>query len=194
MVGLFFVLFVFIYDTFLKPDPAVTGKYIHQMNAEQLLTQGEYAKALDEINLALKYAPSDASLLVMRGVTETKLGNLEQANRDFTTAESSAENHINYLLFRSQFWLAVGDYQNSIADSQEIIREDPSSVEGYFYFGRANELLQNYDVAINAYETASKLADSQGKAELNATIRISLAMLMQSIPGGQPIIQQTPTP
>ncbi len=194
IAGLLLVILIVIYDNFLKPDPAVTGKYIHQMNAEQYLSSGDNAKALDEINLALGFSPTDPGLLVMRGVIQTRLGNNELASADFNAAKSTLGNHVDFLLLRSQSWLSAGDLQNSMADSQEIIREDPTSAEGYFYLGRVNEVLKNYTEAINAYETASKLADSQGKSELNATIRISLAMLMQSAQGGLLDTQQTQTP
>jgi len=194
IAGLLLVILIVVYDNFLKPDPSVTGKYIHQMNAEQLLSSGDYATALDEINLALGFSPTDPGLLVMRGVIQTRLGNSELASADFNTAESTLGNHVDFLLLRSQSWQAAGDLQNSLADAQEIIREDPTSAEGYFYLGRVNEVLRNYTEAINAYETASKLADSQGKSELNATIRISLAMVMQSAQGGLLDAQQTQTP
>jgi tetratricopeptide (TPR) repeat protein len=193
-IGLLFVVLIIVYNAFLKPDPAVSGKYTHQMNALQMLTQGDYTKAIDEINLALGFSPSDPELLVLRGVTQTKLGHTDQANQDFNAAESKLGNRISFLLFRSQSWISVGDYQKSIADSQEIINEDPSSAEGYYYLGRANELLQNYTAAINAYETASQLANTQGKVELDATIRISLAILMQSTQGDLLSTQPLPTP
>jgi tetratricopeptide (TPR) repeat protein len=192
--GLLLVLFIVVYNVFLKPDPAVSQKYAHQMNAEQSLAEGDYAKALSEINLALEFGASDADLLVIRGVTQTKLGNQEQATQDFKAAEASLGSHTSFLLLRSQYWLEVNDYQNSLTDSQEVIQEDPASAEGYFFGGRANEMLGNYDAAVKAYETASNLADSQGKIELNASIRIYLAMLMQTIPGMQPTTQQTPNP
>ena len=194
VVGLLLVLIIVVYDNFLKPDPAVTGKYTHQMNAEQYLAQGDLTKALVEINQALDFAPSDADLFVMRGVIQTKLGNLEQANSDFTQAETSLGDQVSFLLLRAQSWLTVGEYQFSLEDSQKVIQEDPASAEGYFYLGRANELLQKYGEAIDAYETASKLADTQGKAELNASIRIALAMLMQTIPQLVPTLEQTPIP
>ncbi len=194
IAGLLLVVFMILYDTFLKPDPAVSGKYIHQMNAEQYLSQQNYLKAMDEINLALGFAPSDADLLVMRGVIQTKMGKNEQANEDFDIAQSLLGNRIDFLLSRSQSWLAAGEYQFALEDSQVIIREEPTSAEGYLYFAKANELLQNYQTAVAAYETASNLAASQGKTELNASIRISLAMLMQSLPGLQTSTQITPTP
>ncbi len=194
VVGLLLVVISVVYDNFLKPDAAVTGKYTHQMNADQYLAQGDLTKALVEINQALDYAPSDADLFVMRGVIQTKLGNIGQANNDFNRAETALGDQVSFLLLRAQSWLTVGDYQSSLADSKKVIREDPASAEGYFYLGRANELLQNYGEAIDAYETASKLAETQGKAELNASIRISLAMLMQTIPQLVPTLEQTPVP
>ena len=193
-VGLLVFLMSLVYNNFLKPDPAVTGKYTHQMNAEQYLGQGDLEKALLEINQALGFTPSDGDLLVLRGVIQSKLGDTEQANNDFNAAETSLGNHISFLLLRAQSWLIAGEYQNSIADSQEVIQADPASAEGYFYLGRANENLQNYEAAINAYETASTLAANQGKTELNASIRISLAMLMQMLPGFIPTTLQTTAP
>lgn len=192
--GLLLALFVILYDAFLKPDPAVSGKYIHQMNAEQYLSQQNYPKAMDEINLALGFAPSDADLLVLRGVIQTQMGDNQQAEKDFDLAQTYFGNQLNFLLSRSQSWLTAGEYRLALEDSQAIIDEEPASAEGYLYFAKANEFLQNYQAAVAAYETASNLAASQGKTELNASIRISLAMLMQSFPGLQTSTQITPTP
>ena len=154
----------------------------------------DYLSIRKEINLAFNFGPTDAGLFVLRGVIYTMLDDPEQANQDFTSAEKLAGNHSSYLQFRSQYWLEAGDYQKALTDASELIQKDPTSAEGFFYLGRANEFLKNYPVAIDAYEKAANLADSQGKAELTASIRVLLAMLMESVPGSLPGAQTATAP
>jgi tetratricopeptide (TPR) repeat protein len=170
-----------VYRFYLMPDPKVSGLYTHQMNAEQLLGQKDYAKALSETNLALSFSPDDSTLLVMRGVLEQKLGMTEVSGADFAAAEEKAGTHEKFLLTRAQIYIEANDANSAIADAQAAIQVNPNSAEGYFFLGHAFELLQNNQQAIQAYSKASELAEAQGKTELNGTIRVTMALLMQSI-------------
>jgi len=74
-----------------------------------------------------------------------------------------------------------------------VIKYDPKSAEGYFYLGKSQELLGDQTDALNNYNQAFNLADSQGKTELAATIKISLAMMLQSMNSQLPTPELTPT-
>ncbi len=192
ITALLVVVFSIVYQTFLAPDPSVTRRYSLEMDAEQALVGGDYATALISINQAVELNPQDTSMLTLRGVVYDRLGQPDQAMADFDTVENILEDREQFLLSRAGAWMKVGEFQNALQDTQDAIRENPNSAEGYFYFGKANELMQNYNKAIDAYTLASQLADQQGKVELNATIRVTMAMLMQNIPAFQ--TTQVPAP
>lgn len=191
--GFLVVLFVIIYQNFLAPDPSVTKRYSLEMDADQALIEGDYAKALDSINQAVELNPQDPSMLNLRGVLYDRLGQQDKAMVEFGRAENILMNREQFLLSRASAWMKVGEFADALKDAQDTIRENPNSAEGYFYFGKVNELTQNYNQAIDAYTLASQLADQQGKVELNATIRVSMAMFMQNIPMFQPTKTISPT-
>jgi tetratricopeptide (TPR) repeat protein len=181
IVGVLLILTV-IYRTFFMPDPKVSAAYSHQMNADQAISQNDFNKALDETNLALTFTPDDPSLLTLRGGLEQKLGMSALSAADFAAAENRLGSRETFLLTRSQMWLQVSDVQSGMADAQAVIQTNPNSAEGYFFLGRANQMGQNYSAAEQAFTKASALAEAQGKTELEGTIRVTLAMLMQSMP------------
>ena len=194
-VAILVLILAVIYRFFLMPDPRVAATYDHQMNAQQALSQNNLPKALNEVDLALSYSPDDASLMTLRGVIEQKLGMTDISGADFTAAEEKLGNRETFLLTRAQMWQQVGDFNAALMDTQTVLQMDPTSAEGYFYQGHAEESLQDYNDAVNDYNKASELADAQGKVELNGTIRVTLAMLLQSMPvAPSPAPQGTFTP
>jgi len=187
------LLLAIAYRTFLAPNPVVAEVYSLQLNAEQYLSQGDYQKALDEVDQALKVSPGDPGMLVLKGAIETKLGQDASAQADFQAAQNKLGNEQTFLLLRAQQWLSVGEPELALADAQKVVQTDSSSAQGYYYLGKAQAALQHYQAAMDAYQTASQLAETQGQTELDATIRISLALLMQSFPIQAPTPAATPT-
>jgi hypothetical protein len=191
--GVMLVLFILVglYQRFLAPDPVVSAKYSHQMNAEQALMLNEPERALVEVNQALALGGEDPDLIVLRGVIESVLGQTAQSAADFALAETKMADRETFLLMRSEVWMRAGLPDQGLQDAAEVVQNNPSSAQGFFYIGRANELMKNYKIAIDAYNQASLLAEAQGKTELNATIRVVMAMLIQSVP---PQFGPTPQP
>ena len=184
---------VVVYKNFLAPDPLVVKRYSLEMDADQAIGQSNYAKALDDVNQALEINSQDPSLLILRGVLYDRLDQKAESSVEFSKAETVLNNREQFLLSRADAWMKVGDLANGFQDTQDSIRENPNSAEGYFYFGKINVLMQNNNQAIDSYTRASQLADQQGKTELNATIRMAMAMAMQSIPAFQPTKSVTST-
>lgn len=187
------ILLVVIYNRFFAPDPVVAKRYGLQMDADQSISQGDLSGALNSVNQALELVPQDGGMLIMRGVLYDRLGRKADAQVEFMQAESILNNDEQFLLQRAEDWMKVGATPEGLKDVQDCIREYPNSAQGYYYYGRINELTQNYTQAIDAYNQASALAEKQGKIELNATIRMTMAMLMQNIPAMQPTAVATPT-
>jgi tetratricopeptide (TPR) repeat protein len=183
-----------VYNLFLKPDPLVVARYNREMELDLALERNDLPAALNAVNQAIALGGDTKSLIVRRGVVETMMAQTEQAAADFKTAEVEFGSRALFLVTRTDAWIRAGQFDAALKDATEAVALDPSSAENLYYFGKANELKQNYNAALDAYQKASDLAEKQGKAELNATIRITMAMLMQSSAAQFPTEMPTPTP
>jgi tetratricopeptide (TPR) repeat protein len=186
------VLVVILYNQFFAPDPIVAKRYSLELDADQSMASGDFAKALESVDQALAIVPQDNEMLILRGVLNNRLGKAADAETDFSHAEGILNNRELFLLLRTEAWIKTGALPEGLKDVQTCIRDYPESAQGYYYYGRINELDNNYNKAIDAYNRASALAEKQGKMELNATIRMTMAMLMQSMPVAQPALTSTP--
>ena len=193
IIVIVFASLAIVYQHFLAPSKVTQQKYDSISNAQQLMATGDYANALTQINLALASSPNDTDLLIYKGVLLVKLGQQDQANSAFAQAEKFLNNHETLLTTRTLFYLQAADPKSAMVSAQEVIKYDPKSAEGYFYLGKSQELLGDQTDALNNYNQAFNLADSQGKTELAATIKISLAMMLQSMNSQLPTPELTPT-
>jgi tetratricopeptide (TPR) repeat protein len=190
--GVIAVIFM-LYNLFLKPDPVVAARYNYEMDAERALSKNDFPAALEAVNKAIALGGDTSSQTILRGAVETMMGQVENATADFKTAELEIGNRSIFLTARAETWIKVGKYDSALQDAAEAVVLDPSSAQALFEYGRASELTGKYSQALDAYQRASDLAEQQGRAELNATIRITLAMLMQTSPGQIPNILETST-
>jgi len=193
IVVIILVVLIVVYQRFLAPDKLTQQKYDSIGSAQQSMATGDYATALSQINLALAGAPNDSDLLIYKGVLLTKLGQQAEAATVFAQAEKILNNHETLLETRTLDYLQAADPKSSKASAQELINYNPKSAEGYFYLAKSEELLGEQTTALDNYNTAFNLADSQGKTELAATIKISMAMMMQSMNSQLPSLGGTPT-
>jgi tetratricopeptide (TPR) repeat protein len=76
-------LILFVLLSSAAAQPAVNS---HLQNAVALFKQGQYENALGELKDAQAAQPKDASIANLIGVTETKLGSLDEANRYYIQA------------------------------------------------------------------------------------------------------------
>jgi tetratricopeptide (TPR) repeat protein len=193
IIAMIFIALVIAFNTILKPDPAVVARYNHQLSAEEFLAKNDLNQALVEVNAGMASGGSDAMLSTMRGVIEALTGKDEEAAADYADAEKIAGARNAFLEMRAETWLRIGRLDDAMMDTQEIIRNDPESAQGYYFYAKALEMRQDNSAALINYQKASELADKQGKIELNATIRMSMAVLMQSVPANI-TDSRTPTP
>lgn len=176
------LLLFFLYQRFLAPDPATRERLRHQQAAENLALAGDLAGALSEVEQALTLAPDDPYLLILKGSMQRGLGQEEAARETFAAAETMVADQESFLITRGQAFLLSDQVQASLVDAQAAIEANPVSAAGYMLLGRAYERLENYQEAIFAYQQAATLADEQGKYQLSATARMSMAILMQRAP------------
>jgi len=78
-------------------------------------------------------------------------------------------------LWRGEEALDAGDPARAVAELERAIAQDPRSVEGYFYLGMAYGQLEQYALAVQAYEQAGHL--SPGSAEVSWNLALMYAEL-----------------
>jgi tetratricopeptide (TPR) repeat protein len=178
------------YQRFLAPSPAIQAAMAAESNIENSLISGDLNGALNQADQGLAAAPGDVTLLILKGITQLKLGHTSDGTQTLAQAEKLVGNQESYLLQRALLFIRSGDYESALSDTQEIITNNPQSAEGYFYEGLAYQNLGQVSNAYNTFDKAQTLANAQGKTALVATIRLDMALLLQNM-GSQLV---TPTP
>jgi len=176
------VLLFVLYQRYLAPDPATLARLRHQRNAESLVSTGDLAGALGEVEQALALAPDDPSLLIFKGGLQQQLGRTDLAEDTFAAAEAASANREEFLLARGHMYLFLQQMPAAAEDAGALLILNPGSAAGYMLLAQVNEQLGDYREAILAYQQAAALADAQGDARLAATARISMGLLMQRMP------------
>ncbi len=177
-LGVLAVLAV-LYMLFLAPDKVTRERFKYQQSAERLAQEGDYAGALAEVERALEIAPEEAELYVLKGVLQQALAQPTEAEASFAKAEALLNDRIAFLEQRAQTYLLLMMPERTLADAEEILSIDPVSVQGYFFKGKAHDVMNNFWEASEAYQTTAELAAAAGQTELEAMARIQDAQLMQ---------------
>jgi hypothetical protein len=185
--GIIVVLIILsaIYQRFLAPSPAMQAALTYESDIENSLINGDLNGALNMANQGLAIAPDDVTLMILKGITQIKLGQTNDGTLTLSQAEKLAGNEESYLLQRALIYIRSGDSKSALSDAQSIVAINPQSAEGYFYEGLAYQNLNDIQKAYAVFDKAQALADSQGKTALVATIRLDMGLLLQNM-GMQP--------
>ncbi len=179
-----FALLAALYVRLLAPDPKLVQMLEYQRQAEQLALSGDYEAALESINLALGLVPDDVESLVLKGVLEVMLGQMDEADAAFAAAEQLCGDRETFLAMRGQTYIHLSELERAMTDAQALLDLNPKSAYGYYLEGQVHQLRREFRAAQDSYELASTLAHQSGDAELEALIRVHLADLMiQNYPG-----------
>ena len=177
-----------IYQIFLAPDPITIQRYNLEIAADQAMQDGNYQAALEKLLAAQNISPNDGSILVQLGIIEEKLGDSAKSMEYFGSAQQAIGNPEQYFLFRGETRLKIGDFAGARLEALQVVKINSESAEGHFLLARSCTLLNRPNEAIEAFQTASELANKQGKQELNASIRVTMAMYMQNVLQAVPTI------
>ncbi len=189
-IAVVLVIAYFAYQRFLAPSPEVQADVTYESNIEDYLTQGNPTSALNEAEKALAVLPDNVTFLVLKGIAQQKLGQTAEGAQTLAQAEKLSSDKETYLLQRALLYIRSGDAKSALSDAQAVIAIDPNSAEGYFYEGLSLQNLGRASDAYQAFDQAQRLADTQGKTALVATIRINMGLLLQNMGIQEP----TPTP
>lgn len=127
------------------------------------LRKDEIGSAISMLNNSIKYIPK-ADKYYHAWANKTLSGIYYDLNDtikciDYATrAVKSEPKNIEWWRFRGVLYLEFEQYDNAIADFDEMIRLNPNAENGYMWKGKTYYQLKQYDKAIKQYQYAGKLA------------------------------------
>jgi len=184
----------FALNYFFPTDPRVEKAHEHQLTAERLAMDGDWAQAEQEFLKALEYTPEDPTLWTWLGVTREMQGNQAGAEEAFTRAREAAGSELDYLLIRGQVYTQAGQGEKALADAKKAVELAPDSARAHFVLAGAYEATGQYAEAIKEFEKTSDLAEeTDPQLVVLARMRMGMLMQMPSLPTGMGTVTATVT-
>lgn len=118
---------------------------------------GEFDKALDDCNEALKLDPKSASAHSRRGRAWAGKGELDKAIEDFSQALRLDPADAHALTHRARAYAERGEFELAVNDCNEALRLDPKSNVAYYYRGRARSMEGDAEGAIADFNESLEL-------------------------------------
>lgn len=137
------------------------------------------AAALGAIETGLAYSPTNATLLIWQGAMLPITRSAESVEA-FGKARA-ALGEADFMLERSQVWLAALEFDLALRDLNGVIVIRPKDPIPYYLRASAYEGLPDRKAAIADLEKAGELAQLAGNDYLYANAKIRLGYLMQQL-------------
>lgn len=180
-----------LYHFVFPPDPKRMAAMDRASRAEELVSKGDLAGAVELYRQAAEITPDDPEMHIWVGVLEAQLGHAEESQQAFARAQQLVPERDRYLVLRGMAWLQVGRLDNAQADGEAALAANPSSAEAYLLVGGVYEARGDVASAVDAFQKAADLAEKAGNSSLVVMAKTRLGMLLQAAPVAQP---QTATP
>src|SRR4051794_27858010 len=94
------------------------------------MRRGQLVKALETFAQLVRDRPEDARGYLRRGMVEEALGDLDEAELDYSTAIELQDEGIGHLM-RAQVRVRMGRLDDALADISEHVRSHPEEPSGY---------------------------------------------------------------
>lgn len=146
--------------------------------AQAALRDGDGARAINAIDLGLTNVPTSTTLLIWKAAL---LEQQAQPNASGIYAQAQAMMpERDFVLEKSQVNLMLGNYEQVISDTTQLINAYPDLAEAYFIRASGYESRNDNAQAIQDLEAAARIAEASGNDTLYATARVRMGMLMQN--------------
>ncbi|NQV52491.1 MAG: tetratricopeptide repeat protein [Flavobacteriales bacterium] len=159
--------FVFWIFLMLTPTTGLNAQSKAIQKVDNLLLKGDTSKALKKLNQFIEKAPRQADLYLKRAKLKIQRGDLEPAMVDLNSFCS-----LNKVCGEADLWKGVvrfkqGDYNGAIS-YLSIYTNKREDADAWFYLAQSHMWLQNYPVAINAFQRSIDLRPNEVSAIYNA--------------------------
>ncbi len=117
----------------LKKATALDRKYgdelsaVYQQRGYAAANDQRYGDAINDYNEALKLTPQDAARIhEQRAAVEMKIQDYDKALGDYSELIKLKPNEVRYINYRAYIYELKNDLQNSLADTEKILKLDPN--------------------------------------------------------------------
>ena len=131
------------------------------------LSEGKYAKAIENFNILAQLDTSDYWNFFFRGIAKYNLGDLRGAKRDFDRSVRINPVFTNGYHYRGITASRFGDYETALADMQKAIDLRPGYMGLYFSRGVTYFLSQQFSKAVDDFDKYIKKEPKDPSAYLN---------------------------
>lgn len=164
-----FSIFTYIRSSFWKDsislwsDVIIKHPYAMAFNNRGIAygQNGNFVKALDDFNNAIKCRPSYALAWFNRAILYRQAGLLDRAIEDNSRAIQYCPNYTLAYYYRAISYCMESDFKSGIEDLTQTIKLDPKNGEAYFNRGLAYEQLKDTQHAAENYSRACELGYTQ---------------------------------
>jgi tetratricopeptide (TPR) repeat protein len=118
----------------LKKATGMDHKYadelsaVYQQRAYAAANDQRYGDAINDYNEALKLTPQQATRIhEVLAAVEMKIQDYDKALADYSELIKEKPNEIKYLNYRANIYELKNDLQNSLADNEKILKQDPNN-------------------------------------------------------------------
>lgn len=163
------------YTDMIKEDPSDYMSYFSR--GSEYYNLNEYMKALDDINLAMRYAPADEKdlrfqCLVTRSNIYEQLHRYNDAVNDLNSALSLDPQCISCIYQLANIEYELGHYSTAGQNYQKVLRLIPRNREALFGLARVAVKENNMGMAAKYCDDAVNLAPNDSESKLQrATVR-----------------------
>ena len=136
----------------------------HAVTAEIYMDKGNWARALDEIETAVKLSPDNALVQRNRGYVLDNQGRHKEAVSAFARAAELAPKLGYIYTTAGNGYLALGEYDNAITQYEKTVEATPDSPVGYDALGHASALAGDPDRGLSMLKKAIEIDPEYGPA------------------------------
>ena len=139
----------------------------HYDHGNAYLIAGQLSQAILDYDEAASLDPSNAYILIDRGIARSRIGQFDRAILDFNQAIQLAPNDDTPLFNRGNANSAINQIDRAIQDYSEAIRLNPNNHAAYNNRGITFRQIGQYDKAILDFGQALRLAPNNASAYFN---------------------------
>ena len=162
-----FVVLVFLAQAGMADLWAQYDKDVFFARGRHALSEGQYAKAIENFNVLAQLDTSDYWNFFFRGIAKYNLGDLRGAKRDFDRSVRINPVFTNGYHYRGITSSRFGDYDAALADMQHAIDLRRGYVGLYFSRGVTYFLSQQFSKAVADFDKYIKKEPKDPSAYLN---------------------------
>lgn len=181
---------VFVLQRLFPVDAAARAGVRLTAQAEDALTDGDFAAAYPPLTEAITAAPNDAYVWALYGVVARQMNDAAAAETAWQQARALLGDEVSFFDTRGTAYLRANLPAPALDDLQQAVMLNPAHGRSYVLMGMALDALGRQQEALQAYEQGGSLADAAGDATTTAFARVQQADLIRRMAAAPPATVQ----